>query len=250
MATSDDLAELLQTLPQELFDKIYDNVFTADGGERLVDWDYKPPVQLQVDRGSRDKFAESYNGGETAFILPHGIDCGWLQSLPTAHFLTIAHLKCPRWEDKADQAQQAKKCANSCDPWATSTFYCHRASGADRWFCKSITSITSPYQDGDCTLGSDRTGVQFSRRQPYSIRIITGNGSSIQYECRNAQWTGMCLSQGGGRQRLRAAAFTMTDRGMKKAGTIEALMISSELFRVVDAPLFLGFAVTNAGHIE
>ncbi|KAK3721394.1 hypothetical protein LTR37_003270 [Vermiconidia calcicola] len=60
---TDDLANRVQSLPQELFDTIYDQVFTSAGGERInIDSSktYKPPYVLAVDRKSRELFAKSY----------------------------------------------------------------------------------------------------------------------------------------------------------------------------------------------
>lgn len=93
MATSNKLARLMQTLPQELFDKISDHVFTAEGEEHVVDWDYKPPLQLQADRASREKFAEPYRGNGTIFSFPSGLDLAWATSLPKRHFNKIRYLE-------------------------------------------------------------------------------------------------------------------------------------------------------------
>lgn len=77
MAVNEDfkLARLMQTLPQELYDKIYDLTFTASQGERQIcndhaagDWPYlDSAVQnilnfrlLHVDRSSRKMYIDSF----------------------------------------------------------------------------------------------------------------------------------------------------------------------------------------------
>ena len=93
MAAGENLAACLQKLPQELYDKIYEQVFTADSKERVIDKGYKPPAQLQVDRASREKFADSYYGAGATFSFPTGLDVAWAEGLPTRHFDKIARLE-------------------------------------------------------------------------------------------------------------------------------------------------------------
>lgn len=50
----------LEDLPPELYDKIYNDVFTADQSQRLITPEFRPPIQLQVSKATRAKFAQSY----------------------------------------------------------------------------------------------------------------------------------------------------------------------------------------------
>ncbi|KAF2162682.1 hypothetical protein M409DRAFT_58094 [Zasmidium cellare ATCC 36951] len=65
----DPLAIRVQKLAPELFDEIFDLVFTLDDDPSVIlTHDYKPPPQLQVDRASRATFAATYYPN-TAFCL-------------------------------------------------------------------------------------------------------------------------------------------------------------------------------------
>lgn len=89
---SDELRKHLESLPQELYNYIYDLTFTADAKVRLyarkhqswrleLDWlpetcseqvvtiNEKMPHLFRVDRSSRTKFAASYFGGESVFVV-------------------------------------------------------------------------------------------------------------------------------------------------------------------------------------
>lgn len=90
--TAASLAQLIPTLPQELFDTIYGLVFASDKNRVEVTAAYKPPVQLQVDRASRQLFASIYYGG-TTFILEPSIGHKWIASLATGAFDTISSLE-------------------------------------------------------------------------------------------------------------------------------------------------------------
>ena len=80
------LPQLVQNLPPELQDLIYDFTFTPNPQTVSIRFDYKPPSLLTVDRASREKFAKSYYGTETIFII-ETIFYGkqWLSSLPKSH---------------------------------------------------------------------------------------------------------------------------------------------------------------------
>lgn len=66
--TTEELLQGLKTLPQELYDMIRDRTFAYDfnAGSRIIEKDYKPPVQLQIDRKIRAEFAEKYYGDKTS----------------------------------------------------------------------------------------------------------------------------------------------------------------------------------------
>lgn len=65
----DYLAVRVQSLPQELYDQVYDLVFTAPVGQVVdINASYVPPAALQVNLSSRKQFANSYYGN-TVFTL-------------------------------------------------------------------------------------------------------------------------------------------------------------------------------------
>lgn len=66
--TTEELLEGLQTLPQELYDMIFDLTLAYDfnAGPRILERKYKPPVQLQINRKIRAEFAEKYYGDRTS----------------------------------------------------------------------------------------------------------------------------------------------------------------------------------------
>ena len=84
--TTQQLAQRLQRLPQELYDKVYDFTFTpVDTTQIRINRGYAPPSTLQVDRKSREEFAKTYYS--TASF--HGRDLflinGWVHSLSEEH---------------------------------------------------------------------------------------------------------------------------------------------------------------------
>lgn len=92
---ADQLPALMQRLPQEIFDNIYQLVFTAASEPRQIDKHYRPPVQLQVDRASRKTFARIYYGDNSTFVLDSSIQIQWACSLPAAHFDKITRIRYP-----------------------------------------------------------------------------------------------------------------------------------------------------------
>ncbi|GIZ41701.1 hypothetical protein CKM354_000499700 [Cercospora kikuchii] len=80
------LRELLQTLPQELYNNIYDEVFTAVPSDIVVrKYSYNWPHLLHVDRASREAYAKSYFGLTTFFC--HGdFELRWVRTLCDEHF--------------------------------------------------------------------------------------------------------------------------------------------------------------------
>ncbi|CZT15022.1 uncharacterized protein RCC_12058 [Ramularia collo-cygni] len=61
----------LQTLPQEIYDKIYTLTFAYDAEEEacIITQDYKPPFQLQIDRKTRAAFIKKYYGRAAPFCI-------------------------------------------------------------------------------------------------------------------------------------------------------------------------------------
>ena len=82
------LKELVQALPAELYDEIYNFIFTADDGNKIyINKSYKPPATLQVSRVTRKFFAESYYF-HSIFIIPRDLreeGASWLESLTASH---------------------------------------------------------------------------------------------------------------------------------------------------------------------
>lgn len=95
MAHQDTLPVLMQGLPQELYDTIYDLVFTAGQEPRYIGYrEYDSPVQLQVDRASRKRFAKSYYGNGATFVFEGATNYTWVQTLPRSHSAQITHMQC------------------------------------------------------------------------------------------------------------------------------------------------------------
>ncbi len=93
----DDLAARVQGLPQEIFDAIYDLAFAVEGGETLIRPTsrrypagslraayndcaaYRFPVQLHLDRGTRNAFAREYYSTTYPKFIDHEHMSSWLQ---------------------------------------------------------------------------------------------------------------------------------------------------------------------------
>lgn len=65
--TAPELRTRLETLPQELYDEIFDLTFAPDSGQILVTQGYKFPVQLHVSSQTRKDFIKRYYG-EARFL--------------------------------------------------------------------------------------------------------------------------------------------------------------------------------------
>lgn len=106
------LRDLMQTLPQELYDEIFDMTFTADAGVRKLNTATKKrvlgkfssgstgwrdlyfysnvaaafPAVLHVNRSTRAQFAKSYYG-QGAFVAVHDrqVARDWVEILPPDH---------------------------------------------------------------------------------------------------------------------------------------------------------------------
>lgn len=99
------LATHVQSLPKELYDEIYNLVFTAKSNDRVnITPSYRPPAMLQVDSLSRSKFATSYygmgkcNSGSWFVVDDKHTMCMWLRSLKKEHILLIGEIVFhPHW---------------------------------------------------------------------------------------------------------------------------------------------------------
>lgn len=90
----DMLGHLMQSLPQELYDTIYDLTFTFDIGEVIIDSTYRTPSRLRVDRNSRELFAKQYYRDNTFYCHERNTNAlvSWLQSLPHVHIAYIQRI--------------------------------------------------------------------------------------------------------------------------------------------------------------
>ncbi|KAK3705074.1 hypothetical protein LTR37_013441 [Vermiconidia calcicola] len=88
------LAQGMQSLPAELHDKIYREVFSyGKRSKYILNKSYKPPARLHVDRKSRNEFAQSYYG-HTLFISNAETVPLWLSSLPETHLDMLSEVQC------------------------------------------------------------------------------------------------------------------------------------------------------------
>lgn len=65
----DELAQRVQNLPPELFNNVYELVFTANPATIEITDEYQPPHLLRVSKHSRKMFARSYYGKGTVFLV-------------------------------------------------------------------------------------------------------------------------------------------------------------------------------------
>lgn len=69
-ASSDDLRRHMDRLPQELYDNIYNLVFTVEAAKHTINHRYKTPHLLWIDRASRKRYAATYYGKGSTFKPP------------------------------------------------------------------------------------------------------------------------------------------------------------------------------------
>lgn len=94
--TTEDLIYHLNRLPQELYDTIYEDVFSAEPGDRIINEDYTFPAQLSVSRATRKQFALSYYQESSAFIAqPPGPD----------HFIDLT-AQCLAWAEDVEHVKE------------------------------------------------------------------------------------------------------------------------------------------------
>lgn len=89
MATSqaniEQLAHLVQSLPQELYDCVYNLTFTANDEEVNIFYTYSPPRILAVSRATRTQAAATYYSTTTFFCSSRRYLFRWLLSLSSPH---------------------------------------------------------------------------------------------------------------------------------------------------------------------
>lgn len=91
------LAEFVQDLPAELYNEILDLTLAVDTDAVTLDNNYKPPVQLQIDRFSRKVNARRYYRN-TIFTINRFQDfrmsAKLLASLPKKHVKLVKTIRC------------------------------------------------------------------------------------------------------------------------------------------------------------
>ena len=83
----DPLDKHIQALPLELFNRIYDYVFTASPDTLEINKDYKSTHLLRVNTNSRHLYAESFYGFINSIFVfrNHAMVENWLKALDPAH---------------------------------------------------------------------------------------------------------------------------------------------------------------------
>lgn len=81
LSQMDELAHRVQALPAELFNAVLEKFFEFEIPECLVTQDYRPPVQLQINRYWRRTYADSYYGRHIFWACSQHIYLKWRTSL-------------------------------------------------------------------------------------------------------------------------------------------------------------------------
>lgn len=85
------LRDLMQSLPQELYDEIYNLTFTANQKVLYVTRTYRPPHLTRIDHNSRTKFVASYYRNTTFLFTRRRTFRRWKRAL--AHMSNTAFHK-------------------------------------------------------------------------------------------------------------------------------------------------------------
>lgn len=89
----------INSLPQELYDMIFDYTFAADVSKPVIikksrfQKSYNPPACLQVSRATRDTFAWTYYTNSVFQSRSKEDLCDWIKSLQTSHQRMIMSLR-------------------------------------------------------------------------------------------------------------------------------------------------------------
>ena len=121
----DQLAKHVQGLIPELYNYIYELTFTTEPETRDITRQYKPSSLLQVDRASRNAYAQVLYGGATFYVHCHDHDnhylrhqaccTNWFLSLPQAH---VEMIRCIRWDPAAPNKQYEGMKACEQERWS------------------------------------------------------------------------------------------------------------------------------------
>lgn len=93
MASNDQLISLLQALPAELFHNIYELTFTPRTDKVDITKSYRPPIELQIDRASRQLFARKYYGSNKFFTGNAIALVHWLRHLRVERIERLADVR-------------------------------------------------------------------------------------------------------------------------------------------------------------
>ena len=85
----DDLTEKLHSLPQELYDCIFDAVFTATTHRIDIGHSYRPPYLLSISSATRKQFAKTYYANTTFVVDNDVILHQWLRGISAAGHLDL-----------------------------------------------------------------------------------------------------------------------------------------------------------------
>lgn len=86
------LASLVQSLPPELYNEIFDLTFAPAPGIQHIRKGYKPPSCLQVSRSTRRNYVVSHYTRSTFYMTKE--DCAkWLASLPDNHIDLLTEIR-------------------------------------------------------------------------------------------------------------------------------------------------------------
>ena len=95
MASIDELAERVQSLPPEIYKEVYDLTFTPRSNYHRINAAFKPSKLLAVDRASRAIFAVRYYRENAIFSLQYlALGRQWLVSLPQRHLQLLRIIRC------------------------------------------------------------------------------------------------------------------------------------------------------------
>jgi hypothetical protein len=85
----DSLTKKLNSLPQELYDSIFDTVFTAGPRRINIEHSYQPPSLLSINSATRKQFATSYYAN-TTFVFDNDVILHqWLHGVATTGYLDM-----------------------------------------------------------------------------------------------------------------------------------------------------------------
>lgn len=95
-----DLPNLIQSLRPELYNEIYELIFSVESieastlGDKRVNKSYEPPSLLHVNRHTREIFSQLFYGNDSTFYCrKKEIAVKWLASLPKHHIEMIQHIR-------------------------------------------------------------------------------------------------------------------------------------------------------------
>lgn len=92
----DSLPALVQALPAELYNEIFELTFTSQfdrTNSRTIDNNYQPPNFLQINRATRAKFAKTYYGQGSIFYVPKPLLRKFFFSIHPGYARQIAEIR-------------------------------------------------------------------------------------------------------------------------------------------------------------